>query len=52
MLRVANGWVGGVALGFITVSLGRSVTELRSCVKAEVDVLGSPSVINLRFLWT
>ena len=26
--------------------------ELRSCVKVEVAVLGSPSLINLRFLWT
>ena len=26
-------------------------TELRSCVKVEVAVLGSPSLINLRFLW-
>ena len=26
--------------------------ELRSCVKVEVDVLGSLSLINLRFLWT
>ena len=26
--------------------------ELRSCVKVEMDVLGSPSLINLRFLWT
>ena len=28
------------------------LSELRSCVKVEVDVLGSPSLINLRFLWT
>ena len=27
-------------------------TELRSCVKVEEDVLGSPSLISLRFLWT
>ena len=27
-------------------------TEFRRCVKVEVDVLGSPSLISLRFLWT
>ena len=27
-------------------------SELRSCVKVEVAVLGSPSLINLWFLWT
>ena len=26
--------------------------ELRSCVKVEVAVLGSPSLISLRSLWT
>ena len=26
-------------------------TELRNCVKVEVDVVGSPSLINLWFLW-
>ena len=28
------------------------LSELRSCVKVDVDVLGSPSLISLRFLWT
>ena len=28
------------------------VTELMSCVKVEVAVLGTPSLINLWFLWT
>ena len=27
-------------------------SELRTCVNDEVDVLGSLSLINLRFLWT
>ena len=27
-------------------------SELRSCVKVEVAVLGFPSLINLRLLWT
>ena len=27
-------------------------SEPRSCVKEEVAVLGSPSLIRLRFLWT
>ena len=27
-------------------------TELRSCVKVEMAVVGSPSLISLRFLWT
>ena len=26
--------------------------QAKSCVKAEVAVLGSPSLISLRFLWT
>ena len=28
------------------------VSEFRSCVKVEVDALGSPFLIKLRFLWT
>ena len=27
------------------------LSELRSCVKVKVAVLGSPSLISLRFLW-
>ena len=30
----------------------KELSELRSCVKVEVDVLGPPSLISLRFLWT
>ena len=30
----------------------RRGSEFRSCVKVEVTVLGSPSLISLRFLWT
>ena len=33
-----------------TVSV--DVTEVRRCVKVEVAVRGSPSLISLRFLWT
>ena len=34
---------------FIIIIIG---SELRNCVKVEVDVLGSPSLIVLRSPWT
>ena len=37
---------------YSSLRCGGTPTELRSCVKVGVDDLGSPSLINLRFLWT
>ena len=33
-------------------TVSETKSELRSSVKVEVDVLGSPPLMNLRFLWT
>ena len=33
-------------------TVSETKSELGSSVKVEVDILGSPSLINLRFLWT
>ena len=57
-MKVEVAVLGPPSLTVLTVSCGRkatlncSISELRSCVKVEVDVLGSPSLINLRFRWT
>ena len=49
MVVVGEGRGGGRGWGMIE---NDGESELRSCVKVEVDVLGSPSLINPRFLWT
>ena len=41
-----------LSLYSLLLLLGPICSELRSCVKVEVDVLGSPSLIVLWSLWT
>ena len=44
-----EGWKGGVGMGgYVFGKCRRTKTELRSCVKVQVAVAGSPSLIVLK----